>query len=81
MIMTTEDCICAQNWIEQFRRNRQDFIGSEDYFHYPVMQESPYARSLSSAINHAFTWRLTPEGRDVWDMRECEFNRNERLTR
>lgn len=72
MIMTTRDCICAQNWIEQFRRNRQDFIGSEDYFNYPMMQASPYIRSFSSAISHAFTWILTPEGRVIWDMRNCQ---------
>jgi hypothetical protein len=81
MIMTTRDCICAQNWIEQFRRNRQDFIGSEDYYYYPKMQESPYTQSLSRAISRAFTWALTPEGRNVWDYRDANLRMNARLTR
>jgi len=71
----------AQNWIEQFRRNRQDFIGSEDYYNYPMLQKPPYAQGHSRAISHAFIWALTLEGYGVWDMRRCEFDGNERLTR
>lgn len=82
MIMTTRDGICAQNWIEQFRRNRQDFIESEDYYNYPTMQASPFSfRSPSFAIYHAFTWVSTPEGDDVWNDRQLDFEGDARLTR
>lgn len=79
--MTTKDWIFAQNWVEQFRRNRRDFIGSEDYLNYPRMQESPYLSDFSVAISRAFTWRLTPEGSVVWDDRQQNFEEKAHLIR
>jgi hypothetical protein len=68
--MNSKDLTFAQNWIEQFRKDRADFIGSDDYYDFPEMAKDPFIRdSGGDALTHAFTWRDTAEGDNVWRRR------------
>ena len=65
--MNSKDLIFAQNWIEQFRKDRADFIGGYDYRRFHEMAKDPFIRdSGGDALMHAFTWRDTAEGGNVW---------------
>lgn len=61
---TLGEDIFAENWIEQFRRNKHErpFEG--------VRNLSDYAAACDRGVD-CFSWYFTPEGDDVWSERDA----------
>lgn len=60
---TLGEDIFAENWIEQFRRNKHE------HPFYAVRDLSDYDAACDRGVD-CFSWDDTPEGMDVWSDRD-----------
>lgn len=69
--MSTKDRIFSQNWVEQFRHERQEIRLNLPAFHYGRDIFS-FNYNPRNVIISAFSWDNSPQGRSVWVHRSLD---------